>query len=143
MLKLSATVARISAICSCVRPRSRSSVAARVRRASSTWYSSRISLTIHRNIFIQFLTSSTERCMRFISRGRNSRVCLTPCYEIANYPPLSRQAALQPLAQMGCQRLRLVGLGVEQHHDAFGGRGAALAGKDALADAEGAAADGE
>src|SRR5690348_10128703 len=44
---------------------------------------------------------------------------------------------------MGRQRLRLVRLGVEQDHDAFGGGGAALAHEDALADAEGAAPEGE
>src|SRR6185437_15079365 len=66
-----------------------------------------------------------------------------PYYEIANCPLLPRQPGLEPVAQMRRQRHRLVRLGVEQHHDAFGSGGAALAHEDALADAEGAAADGE
>src|SRR3984893_3766706 len=44
---------------------------------------------------------------------------------------------------MGRQRLCLMRLRVQQHHDAFGRGGAALAGEDALAQAEGTAPDGE
>lgn len=70
MVKLSAMVPITSSICSALSPISVSSAAARVRRASSISYSSRMSLTIQRNIFIQFFTSSIGRDIEGLIRDR-------------------------------------------------------------------------
>src|SRR5258708_6902237 len=59
MPKLSRMISRTSSTCSALRPISVSSAAVRTSVFSSTPYSSRISFTIQRNMFIQFLTSST------------------------------------------------------------------------------------
>jgi hypothetical protein len=56
--KLWLIVSSTPSTCSIASPQSVSSTAVRVKAASSTSYSSRMSFTIHPNMFIQFFTSS-------------------------------------------------------------------------------------